>query len=812
MAINTDNLGSPRGTTAGGRVNAARAAQIASVAKHPIGQPMANIMLDRNRENAAHSLGQQNQPYVPANPNEAKAYSVGASKAQGIVAETGFHEAPTGIRPAVQPAAPTGGITAGVAQLPNPQVTASSMQTQMRPAAEVTASSAPTQMRPAEVTASSAQTQMRPTGVPAVRPAAPNPAQSGQYIPATQQPVPAAIPARAPETFTGVVQPAARPPAVIPAAQVPAAPVAGITGGTAPAYEPTRYVNGQGEPVSRPGKIVSPEAQAWNAQRNAEVMGGGGAPPTPPTGGGGQPPSMGRRALNAVKDTSMTGGKAGLLKTAGGVAMAAPALATAITAGLDNTNTDRTDAYATRFGVDAPTGDGSVGDVAKYTALQAGGFASDVGSTLTMGAADNFYRDKNPSGNGTGEAAGQIVGGAVGAKVGSSMGGKVGTYAGKAIDKVAQIATRGKYKGDLAERFVGGAGNVVGAGAGITSGLALGDTVGSKVDQHYGNEMRPDQPSSTATQPDTADSGQPQGSGYITDSKGNRQDYNPKTQQFEGADIGAKGRGTMNIMEGAGQQHQERLNKLDASFAKYQAAGDLEGMRRVADPSNKDHQTAIGAGIRSAKENGPNVTIIGGREPTGSGNVAYDQAMKDAMALSNPNKRVAALTALARTSMDAQQNERDYGLDMQRYTSDTRRDNRIMNESELRQQDLGLDVASKKRVAGLFDNLQNAKTPDERKAAESALLAAQGKSPSEKYMQVDVPTGETDQYGAPVLQRMVVNPETKEVFDPRGQNASNTSSAPQPPQAGLKYAGKDAKSGQLVWIDAQGNRVIDDGK
>lgn len=797
MAINTDNLGSPRGTTAGGRVNAARSAQIASVAEHPIGQPMANIMLDRNRESAAHSLGQQNQPYVPANPNEAKAYSVGASKAQGIVAQTGFHEAPTGIRPAVQPAAPTGGITAGVAQV-NPQVTASS-----------------------------AQTQMRPTGVPAVRPAV-NPAQSGQYLPATQQPAPAAIPARVPETFTGVqaaqtTQPAggptARPPVSRPALPAPspvatAAPVSGITGGAAPAYEPTRYVNGQGQPVPRPGRITSPEGQTWNAQRNAEVVGGGGAPPTPPAGGGGggQPPSMGRRALNMVKNMPATGGKVGLLKTGGGVLMAAPALATAITAGLDNTNIDRTDAYATRFGVAPPTGDGSVGDVVKYTALQAGGFASDVGSTLTSGAADNSYRDKNPSGNGTGEAAGQIVGGTVGAKVGSSMGGKVGTYAGKALDFVGKVATKGKYNGHLAEKVLGGTGSLFGAGAGITGGMALGDTVGSKVDQHYGNEMRPDQPSSTATQSDATDSGQSQGSGYITDSQGNRQDYNPKTQQFDGADIGAKGRGTMNIMEGAGQQHQERLNKLDAAFAKYQAAGDLEGMRRVADPSNKDHQTAIGAGIKSAKENGPNVTFIGGREPTGSGNGAYDQAMKDAMALSNPNKRVAALTALARTSMDAKQQERDYGLDMQRYTSDTRRDNRIMNESELRQQDLGLDVASKKRVAGLFDNLQNAKTPDERKAAESALLAAQGKSPSEKYMQVDVPTGDVDQYGQPVLQRMVVNPETKEVFDPRGQNASNTTTAPQPPQAGLKYAGKDAKTGQLVWTDAQGNRVIDDGK
>lgn len=55
---------------------------------------------------------------------------------------------------------------------------------------------------------------------------------------------------------------------------------------------------------------------------------------------------------------------------------------------------DSTARYAQRFGVSEPTGDGSVGDMAKFGALRIGGFASDLGNSLTLGAAGNLYADK----------------------------------------------------------------------------------------------------------------------------------------------------------------------------------------------------------------------------------------------------------------------------------------------------------------------------------------------------------------------------------------------------------------------------------
>lgn len=67
----------------------------------------------------------------------------------------------------------------------------------------------------------------------------------------------------------------------------------------------------------------------------------------------------------------------------------------AIQAIADSAAEDSTERYARRFGVSEPTGDGSVGDIAKFVGLRAGGFASDLGNNLTFGLAGKYlYRDK----------------------------------------------------------------------------------------------------------------------------------------------------------------------------------------------------------------------------------------------------------------------------------------------------------------------------------------------------------------------------------------------------------------------------------
>lgn len=110
------------------------------------------------------------------------------------------------------------------------------------------------------------------------------------------------------------------------------------------------------------------------AQRIAQATGAASTIPE-------EPITLGQKALGVVKGAGKF-----LLGTAVTGATAA-ALA-------DSFNEDSTARYAKRFGVDEPTGSGSAGDIMKFAALRAGGFASDLGNELTRGYAGKFYRDE----------------------------------------------------------------------------------------------------------------------------------------------------------------------------------------------------------------------------------------------------------------------------------------------------------------------------------------------------------------------------------------------------------------------------------
>lgn len=161
------------------------------------------------------------------------------------------------------------------------------------------------------------------------------------------------------------------------------------------------------------------------------------------------------------------GGARGFINKAGkgGALLAAvPAIAAA-------TDEDSTARYAERFGVDEPTGDGSLGDIAKFTALRAGGFASDLGSSLTLGLADGLYRDKQ-------QVDTQLLGAGAGAVAGGAAGSKIAPMIGRGVDKAAGFVSRGRYKGDAAERLGKKIGTVGGAVAGGSAGASIGEQEG----------------------------------------------------------------------------------------------------------------------------------------------------------------------------------------------------------------------------------------------------------------------------------------------------------------------------------------------
>lgn len=172
----------------------------------------------------------------------------------------------------------------------------------------------------------------------------------------------------------------------------------------------------------------------------------------------------------------------------GGRAVPVFLAADALSSSMDEDSTAR---YARRFGVSEPTGDGSFGDMARFAALRAGGFATDLGSTLTAGLADRLYQDKRQDAEQGGTpyteklpVAGGVAGGAAGSKAGE--------YTGKAVDSIARLATRGRYKGNSAEKALRPVGFLAGGGAGYSATDAVVDAYQNQNEQKPTSSIEPE--------------------------------------------------------------------------------------------------------------------------------------------------------------------------------------------------------------------------------------------------------------------------------------------------------------------------------
>ena len=113
----------------------------------------------------------------------------------------------------------------------------------------------------------------------------------------------------------------------------------------------------------------------------------GAAPAAAPAG----PSTMGQKAVGVLKGGKNLVGKLGVYGAAA-------------SAGANQFDDDAVSRYATRFAMDEPANDGSIGSVAKDAALRFLGFGSDLANVATLGGAGRFYRDK-PTGLPFSEAA-----------------------------------------------------------------------------------------------------------------------------------------------------------------------------------------------------------------------------------------------------------------------------------------------------------------------------------------------------------------------------------------------------------------------
>lgn len=121
--------------------------------------------------------------------------------------------------------------------------------------------------------------------------------------------------------------------------------------------------------VGRP----SAEAQAWQQMRT---------PPAAPGTAAGTAASEAAASRGAAYRAGQVAGKALRAATTDGSTGRLLVAGGTVGALQDATAPDSTARYAQRFGVSEPTGDGSFGDIAKFAALRAGGFASDLGANI----------------------------------------------------------------------------------------------------------------------------------------------------------------------------------------------------------------------------------------------------------------------------------------------------------------------------------------------------------------------------------------------------------------------------------------------
>lgn len=426
-------------------------------------------------------------------------------------------------------------------------------------------------------------------------------------------------------------------------------------------------------------------------------------------------------------------GRSLLNKGVGGRLGAAGLLSAAIQPSFDEDSTQR---YAKRFGVNEPTGDGSMRDIAKFTALRAGGFATDLADTLTFGQASRLYRDnEQAAGN---PAGAELMGNVVGAATGWHGMPTVG----KAVDKTASLATRGKYKGDVAEKALSNK-------YAKTAGLITGGTLGGALSKDANNAID----SIVATDPQQVTQEQqnmPAQAGVAVAPMQNTNQANNIVNQAnnivrDGNSFSANGpitEGfTMNgetynpksIYRGDTQQNQQAVqNLLDRTRQEAQGqAGYPQQEEASAKGFNKDRvtimkDTSSQDRLRRRLEN----MVAQGRTGDPKKDMTRGQyeaitKLLDGSDNRASEERIAGLNNSASIQQEQMRNEAVRELEGARGF-------RTDRELDLKESIAQADIARNNRVTKLYEQYDNAKTPEERSQVAALIQQLGAKSGSEK--------------------------------------------------------------------------------
>lgn len=295
----------------------------------------------------------------------------------------------------------------------------------------------------------------------------------------------------------------------------------------------------------RGDRPLSAEAAAYEKERL-------GRPPLQPQ----QAPPITPQQESVVKSSAVTGGKmdkikagAGRIRNVASTAVGSLGPIAALAATAKTARETDTEDYYKRFGVGnggiipMPKNDGTItGDLLPNLGIRALGAASELGSNLTLGAADAVFQDKA-------DPAQEL------ADAGTNLAGGTGAAIASKLLKAAMKSKPGKIASGIA--------SVIGGLTGYSAANAAQDAVAF----HAGNESRPqvaqpaqqEQPSlaqEPAQQPVPAQAPVPaqqsiaqpvntgqakaaptaeSGAGFVADSKGNKAVWDPATQSFKGS-------------------------------------------------------------------------------------------------------------------------------------------------------------------------------------------------------------------------------------------------------------------------------------
>lgn len=393
-----------------------------------------------------------------------------------------------------------------------------------------------------------------------------------------------------------------------------------------------------------------------------------------------------------------------------------------------------TEDYKKRFGLEHVK-DGFWNDAG----IRSLGFASDLGDTLTFGQASRLYRDKQPGGNSAkAEATGSVAGGAAGWH---------GTpVVGKVLDKAGSLVSRGKYKGNLAEKALS---NKFAKGAGLITGVTFGGAASKDLNNMIDGEATHQEPYHEQ-QPVTTQQATPAQAGAASAQAGvaaaptqntnlannvirDGNSFSATGPITEGFTMNGETYNPQSIYRGDTQQNQQAVqNLLDRTpqvaqgqaQQPQQAATNAQGFNQnrvtvLADSSAQDRQRRrLENMVAQGRTGDPKRDMTRGQ---------YEAITKllDGSDSRASEERIAGLNNAASIQQEQMRNETARELEGARGF-------RTDRELDLKEAMAQADIANNNRVTKLYEQYDNAKTPEERSQVAALIRQLSAKSGSEK--------------------------------------------------------------------------------